>query len=150
MTTDHRIIPGRLIALLIATALLAGGLLTARADAAPVGAVAGATAPVASVVAPPVSDEFVMTQLSRTSVRLVGQGRYAGISVDVQVLTGTTASLGFLDGIKKLWDTVKGGSGGTKIDCTGSAANGATFPTSGDHNTVNITINVTVNNCSPS
>src|SRR3954471_3918628 len=56
------------------TALLASGPFVAHADAAPPGAVAGATAPIATVVAPPATGDYNLTTLSGTTAQLVGRG----------------------------------------------------------------------------
>jgi hypothetical protein len=143
MTLHHPTIPGRLVALLIATALLAGGLLATRADAAPPGAITRPTAPVATVIAPPTADDFSVIALSRTSARLVGRGPYAGITVDVQGLSGGTASMGITDILGWLKDKVSG-SGGTKTT-TCTATFSGTINVTGNNNTVTVTVTVPCN-----
>ena len=99
INSHYHTILGRLLALLIASAVLAGGLLAARADAATLAGGSIAVAPSATLAPAPVPTEFRVTTLTRTSVRLVGQGRYAGISIDVQPIDGsfTAESSGRLD-----------------------------------------------------
>ena len=151
MNTHRHTLPGRLFALLITTAVLAGGLFAARADAAPLAAGSIAVAPSATVAPLPTTSEFRVTTMSRTTIRLVGQGRYTGITIDAQPVDGTFTAESMADwvGFVVKWakEVLDGGSGsGAKPDaCTASGGNGTTVPVSGNNNT--ITINVTL--CSP-
>src|SRR4051812_48577104 len=109
------------------TALLASGPFVAHADAAPPGAVAGATAPIATVVAPPATGDYNLTTLSGTTAQLVGRGAYAGITADVQVVEGSVDTANarnpwddLLAWLKKMFRVDRPARCGITIDTSGT------------------------------
>ena len=85
-------------ALAMTTALVTTGTIATRAVAAPLSAASSVIAPVASAT----TDDFRAIELSPTTARLVGQDAYAGITVDVRVLSARIAPPSWLEIIRWL------------------------------------------------